>query len=177
MLEALNPLTAYAGLQEFMETGGWVLNYIMVATFLMWAIIIERYWYYWGAHNSMTKRVKKEWGDRNDHSSWYAHRIREQMVSEVKAGTLSSMTFLKALVALLPMFGLLGTVTGMIEVFDVMAFSGSSNARAMAAGVKRATIPTMAGMVAALSGMFFVNDLTIRSKRETERVADALSLD
>ena len=41
----------------------------------------------------------------------------------------------------------------MIEVFDVMAIAGSGNPRAMAAGVSRATIPTMAGMVAALSGL------------------------
>ena len=46
--------------------------------------------------------------------------------------------------------GLMGTVTGMIEVFDVMAISGSGNPRSMAAGVSKATVPTMAGMVAAL---------------------------
>lgn len=174
-MDALNPIiSTIGGLRDFMETGGWVLNWIMGVTFLMWAIIIERYWYYWGAHQSVVRRVENDWKGRTDHSSWYAHRIRDQLISEVRAGTESSMTFLKALVALLPMLGLLGTVTGMIEVFDVMAFTGSSNAKAMAAGVKRATIPTMAGMVAALSGMFFVNDLTLKAKRETERVGDEL---
>lgn len=80
------------------------------------------------------------------------------------------------MIALLPMLGLLGTVTGMIEVFDVMAVTGSSNARAMASGVKQATIPTMAGMVASLSGMFFVNSLEQRSRREVEGVADKLEI-
>ena len=43
----------------------------------------------------------------------------------------------------------------MIKVFDVMAVLGTSDARAMAAGVSMATIPTMAGLVVALSGLFF----------------------
>ena len=64
------------------------------------------------------------------------------------------------------MLGLLGTVTGMIEVFDVMAISGSGNARGMAGGVSQATLPTMAGMVAALSGMIFSIQLgSIRPRR------------
>ncbi|MCE7629768.1 MotA/TolQ/ExbB proton channel family protein, partial [Vibrio fluvialis] len=45
-------------------------------------------------------------------------------------------------------------VTGMISVFDVMATQGSSNPKLMASGISLATLPTMAGMVAALAGMF-----------------------
>lgn len=172
----INPLVAFANLSEFMETGGWVLNYIMGATFVMWIIIIERYMYYWGAHRSIIRRVEKEWKSRSDHTSWYAHRIRDALVSEVKLNVDAQMTFLRALVALLPMLGLMGTVTGMIEVFDVMAFTGSSNARAMADGVKQATIPTMAGMVAALSGMYFLNSLEQRAKREVHAAADHMEL-
>ena len=52
---------------------------------------------------------------------------------------------IKSLVALCPMLGLLGTVTGMIEVFDVMAIAGSGNVRGMAGGISKATLPTMAG--------------------------------
>jgi biopolymer transport protein ExbB len=74
------------------------------------------------------------------------------------------------------MFGLLGTVTGMIEVFDVMALTGSGNTRGMAAGVSKATLPTMAGMVAALSGMLFSIQLDRFSRDEAERVADHLEI-
>ena len=66
---------------------------------------------------------------------------------------------MKVLVALFPMLGLLGTVTGMISVFDVMAAQGNSEPRLMAAGISMATIPTMAGMVAALVGMFVYSRL------------------
>jgi biopolymer transport protein ExbB len=58
-----------------------------------------------------------------------------------------------------------------------MAISGTSNARSMAAGVSRATIPTMAGMVGALSGVFLVTLLTRLVKDELNRLEDGLSLD
>ena len=70
-----------------------------------------------------------------------------------------------------------GTVTGMIEVFDVMALSGTGNARSMASGVSKATIPTMAGMVGALSGVFLVTMLTRRVEREVELLEDDLTMD
>ena len=46
----------------------------------------------------------------------------------------------------------------------------------MAGGVSKATLPTMAGMVAALSGMLFSIQLERFAREESERVADALEL-
>jgi biopolymer transport protein ExbB len=83
---------------------------------------------------------------------------------------------IKSLIALCPLLGLLGTVTGMIEVFDVLAIAGSGNARAMAEGVSRATIPTMAGMVAALSGLYWAARLTRRVEKESRKFSDQLEL-
>nr|NIP17524.1 MotA/TolQ/ExbB proton channel family protein [Xanthomonadales bacterium]NIX12314.1 MotA/TolQ/ExbB proton channel family protein [Xanthomonadales bacterium] len=77
-------------------------------------------------------------------------------------------------VALCPLLGLLGTVTGMIEVFDVMAISGTGNPRSMASGVSKATIPTMAGMVAALSGIAMSTYLQRKAGRERELLSDHL---
>ena len=84
------------------------------------------------------------------------------------------MLTIKTLVALCPMIGLLGTVTGMVSVFDVMAISGTGNARAMASGVYRATLPTMAGMVVALSGIYFSVQLENLAKRERRELEDEL---
>ena len=75
------------------------------------------------------------------------------------------------------LLGLLGTVTGMISVFEVMAVSGTGNARSMAAGVSRATIPTMAGMVGALSGVFLVTVLTRTVKRRIQFLEDEMTMD
>ena len=84
---------------------------------------------------------------------------------------------IQTFVALCPLLGLLGTVTGMISVFEVMAVSGTGNARSMAAGVSRATIPTMAGMVGALSGVFLVTVLTRTAKRNIQSLEEEMSMD
>ena len=89
----------------------------------------------------------------------------------------SGLPFIKVFVALCPLFGLLGTVTGMIEVFDVLSIAGSGNARAMAGGVSKATIPTMAGMVAALSGLLLSVRLEQYAADEGERMADRLEIE
>jgi biopolymer transport protein ExbB len=61
-------------------------------------------------------------------------------------------------------------------VFDVMAIAGSGNTRGMASGVSKATLPTMAGMVAALSGMLFSIQLERFADDEAARVADSLEV-
>jgi biopolymer transport protein ExbB len=82
---------------------------------------------------------------------------------------------IQTLVALCPLLGLLGTVTGMVEVFDVMAIAGSGNPRAMASGVSRAILPTMAGMVAALSGFILSVQLQRRADRAMHALEDQLT--
>jgi len=81
------------------------------------------------------------------------------------------------MVTLCPLLGLLGTVTGMIEVFNILAVTGGGDAKSMAAGVSRATIPTMAGMVAAISGVFGTTLVTRIAERENHLVEDQLTMD
>ncbi len=69
----------------------------------------------------------------------------------------------------------MGTVTGMINVFDVMGMIGNSNARQMAAGISLATIPTMAGMVASLSGLYFENLLESQARKAKHVLAEKLT--
>ena len=57
------------------------------------------------------------------------------------------------MIKICPLLGLLGTVLGMLEVFDALAATGANNPRAMAAGVSKATVSTLAGMVVAIFGL------------------------
>lgn len=170
-------LEAYEAIVRFMERGGDVLFLVLIVTFLMWMLIIERLWYFRAVYRKEARRVLEAWEARRERKSWHAHKIRGAMVSEVTQNLNQSVMMIKTLVAVCPLIGLLGTVTGMIEVFDVMAVLGSGNARAMAAGVSKATIPTMAGMVAALSGVFMSTYIERKAKREGERLEDSLTMD
>ncbi len=169
-------IESIAAVREFIETGGNVLLVIAFVTAMMWTLIIERFWYFrMGGHSQEAKRIRQIWDERMDHTSWYAHNVRRLLVSEAEQKLTWGLSGIKTLVALCPMLGLLGTVTGMIEVFDVMA-AGSGNTRGMAGGVSKATLPTMAGMVAALSGMLFSIQLERYANDETARVADRLDM-
>ena len=160
---------------QFIETGGWVLLWgILPAAFFLWSFILERFAYYAIAHKPVLKEFREEWNARDDKTSWRAHAIRDELISRVKVRTDQNVGIIKTLVAIAPLLGLLGTVTGMIEVFDIMALSGSSNARLMAGGVFKATIPTMAGMTVALSGLYFPAHFDRKSKREVAKFADEL---
>ena len=159
---------------QFMERGGVVLWGIFVVSLVLWCLIIERYVYLGLTHPRHVKQLVANWQARADMRSWLARKIRESMLSEISLRLTRSLSMIKALVAVCPLLGLLGTVTGMIHVFDVMAIQGSDNARAMAAGVSMATTPTMAGMVVALSGLFFSSRLQQRVGLERQKAADLL---
>jgi len=165
---------AAGAIRDFMELGGNVLWAIMVVLFLMWTFILERLWYFYRVYPGRKRSVLTEWERRADTSSWYARRIREGLVSEVALELKQNIGLIKVLIAICPLLGLMGTVTGMIAVFDVMTFSGSGNARAMAGGVSMATVPTMAGMVAALSGVYFGTWLEHKAQTEAENLEDLL---
>ncbi len=167
-------LELFESLRDFTETGGIVLLFIGGLIFIMWLLILERVFYVHGGHKAFKKQVISTWMARTDRTSWNAEQIRQAMVSRVSLKLKYSLPVIQSLVALCPLLGLMGTVTGMIQVFDVMAVSGGGNARSMAAGVSQATIPTMAGMVGALSGVFASTWLTRTAKTERSHLEDAL---
>ncbi len=158
----------------FIEQGGNVLWGIFAVSLVLWSLIIERYVYLFVAYPIYLKQMIGNWRQRNDRNSWAAGKIREAWLSEVSLQLTRSLSLIKTLVALCPLLGLLGTVTGMIHVFDVIALQDSSNARAMAAGITMATMPTMAGMVVALSGFYFSSQLQHRAGLERQRAAELL---
>ena len=168
---------AFEAIRDFMGLGGPVLKAIAVTIFLMWVLIVERILYFRSTMKELSREIHDNWEGRNERRSWHAHQIRELMISRFSLAVNRGIAMIQTLVALCPLLGLLGTVTGMIAVFQVLAVSGSGNVRAMAAGVSQATVPTMAGMVGALSGVLLVTLLTRRAAREVEFLEDSLTMD
>ena len=165
-----------ADLREFFEAGGPVLWGILLVTMIMWTLIIERFWYFKNLMPSLTNDALNQWGTVSNKGDWYSMRIRDQIISEVSAETRKFILTIETMMQILPLLGLLGTVVGMIKVFDVMTFFGTGNARLMASGVSQATIPTMAGLVAAISGLYIANLLKRKAEDEINKIADQLTI-
>ena len=167
---------AWITIMAFVELGGNVLWLIAALTFFMWTMIIERAWYFQQEHKGVVRSATEIWEGRPERRSWTAHQVRDQLISEASDRIAGTLPLIQTCVTLCPLLGLLGTVTGMISVFDAMATQGG-NARSMAAGVSQATIPTMAGMVASLSGVLGSTIVKRKVDTEIELFEDHLTMD
>jgi len=164
-------------IQVLMESGGTVLWLILLASLLMWTLIVERYIFVYVQYPRMVRQLLDEWQQREDRRSWYAHQIRQGMITRCRVQLQHYLMPIRTLTVALPMLGLLGTVSGMIQTFDVMTVFGTGNVQGMAGGISVALITTMGGLMTALSGLYFSTQLTQRVGREVDNVADALRSD
>ena len=74
------------------------------------------------------------------------------------------------LASVAPLLGLLGTVSGMITTFLVIATSGTGDAKALASGISEALITTQTGLVVAVPGLFLANYLRRRTEKLHSRM-------
>ena len=169
-------MTAFYAITDFIALGGDVLWLLFGTCLLLWLLILERAWFMRITWPRRADRLVAQWHLRQDRSSWRARKIRDAIVSESSLALHAALPLIKVLVVLCPLLGLLGTVLGMIGVFEVIASSGNDDAQAMARGVYRATIPPMAGLVVALTGIYFTLRLRQLAERRCSQLQDALPL-
>jgi biopolymer transport protein ExbB len=141
--------------ENLLESGGDILWFILFVSICLWSLICERLIFFKFVYPNRRIQWQEQWQKSSYNNYKVAFHIRRCILSEAKISMEKSVSVIKMLIAICPMLGLLGTVLGMIQVFDVMAVTGNGNARAMATGISQATISTMAGMVIAISGLYF----------------------
>ena len=159
------------GLASLFEQGGTTLWAILIASILLWILIVERYWYHRYELPARRRQLLDDWRKQRGlvADSLLFRRI-EALVGDFRAESKRNLLALNALTAILPLIGLLGTVSGMIKVFEVITVFGSGNTRGMASGISEALVTTMAGLFTALSGIYFVSDLEGRADDAARRL-------
>ncbi|MGC9403703.1 MotA/TolQ/ExbB proton channel family protein [Vibrio genomosp. F10 str. 9ZC157] len=90
-------------------------------------------------------------------------RLLEAVVDE-QTHLEKGLSTLKLFAALAPMLGLLGTVTGMIETFQVITHFGNSDPKVMAGGISMALVTTVLGLVAAMPLLLAHNILSTQAE-------------
>jgi biopolymer transport protein ExbB len=171
----LEQLPLVRGIVSLSADGGPFVVIIFSAGVLMWALFIERYWYFARVLPKQIAQVQAEWLARTDRTSWCARQIRTAMISRLNTAMTTGFPVMQVLVPMSPLLGLIGTVTGMLEVFDSMALRGNADARSMASGVSAAMICTMSGLAVSITGLYPVHYFRSRATRETELLGDKLS--
>lgn len=149
-------------LDDLFTRGGPVLFLLFLLTFLIFIILVNKYSFLYFDRDLWLKEKFKNFVKENPPSSFSLKHVDNTFIAGLKRISNENIKLLDGLIGMCPMIGLLGTVYGMIEVFEVLSFLGTGNPRAMSSGVAKATIPTMASMVITLFGLYFRQDLSYR---------------
>ena len=140
----------------FVETGGVVLIPLILLAFLMALLITEKFLGVFLKKNQPNITNKKNiLIPHTVKTSYYRKRIEinKYMATKAKENYYKkNINLIKQLIVIAPLLGLLGTVTGMIEVFEVIKIHGSENTVLIGRGFSHATIPTMFGLTVAIFG-------------------------
>jgi len=160
--------------QQLMHRGGPVLWVILVVLASGWALVLERYLFLLWGYPRQCRALVAASAQGPRPQSWAGARYQEALISQAGQALRRGLPTLRTIVAICPLLGLLGTVFGMLEVFETMAVLGAGNPRAMANGVSQATLSTMAGMIAALSLVYFPFNLEQQARNAQTRLAGAL---
>ena len=142
--------SAYEAVSRFMDMGGNVLWLIAILLFVMWALIFERVWYFQAGWKKDVAKAIGTWEGRAERKSWEAHAVREKLISEARMQINQYLPVIKTLVALCPLLGLLGTVTGMINTFQAITLYGTGDPKLMAGGISQALVTTVLGLTVAI---------------------------
>jgi biopolymer transport protein ExbB len=170
----MSPLTALYTVNDFLDRGGVALYVIFAMAILLWVLIIERYLYVRFFSGKEQRRLLEEWRQYRSHTD--AERIRACLQVIFRDRLLTGFDIIKVLITISPLLGLYGTVYGMIEIFDVIAQSGTGDARAMANGISMATLSTMSGMAVAITGLIFRHRIEALVQRRTDLFNEKLEV-
>ncbi len=166
--------------QEFFERGGYVIWTIFILSSVMWLLLVERYWFVIVGAARQHAKLVEEWHSRKIAvlSPTAREWMRQGMLTDYAAQLRRYVPTILVMTSTLPLLGLFGTVTGMIKTFDALTLFGSGNPRGLAAGISEALLTTLAGLVTALSGMYFSSSLEGRIVAAQHRLeADLTSKD
>ncbi len=159
----------FDNLYSFFDKGGVILYVVFIIAIFLWTLLLDRYIYLYVGYKKHKNTIMENLSNSTFEKK-FQPAIKEYLVEDSRQKLKTGLDFIKTLIIICPLVGLLGTVTGMIEVFDVMAIQGTSDVKSMANGVSMATIPTMAGMIIALSGILFEKKLELSIKYQTEKL-------
>ena len=160
----------FVSLLDFFDRGGPVIFILFVVAIIMITLLVERLIFFTNDLKKLSDERVSEVKEFSLDNKWIRNKIKLKNISILNSQSSKNLLMIQGLIALCPLLGLLGTVTGMIEVFDIMAITGTGNARAMASGIARATLPTMTGLFISIVGLFLLTAIKSSIEKATLEV-------
>lgn len=195
---------------ELIQAGGWLMLPIILSSVVAAAIVLERLWtlrsarvappnlvgqtWRWVKEGQMdanrlkTLRADSPLGEILSAGLANAHHGREVMkecIQEAASKVIHEferyLSTLGTIAAVSPLLGLLGTVIGMIDVFNAVMLQGTGNTAVLAGGISKALITTAAGLTVAIPALFFhrflvrrVDELVVAMEQEATKLVEVI---
>jgi biopolymer transport protein ExbB len=171
---------------EYLQRGGWVMIPLLVCSLAMWSLILGRVRAFhdlsakdlavseglnaiagglWTVRDGLRSRLLQQFLAERSGNAQLDRSILHQLMYTKRRELWNHLAMIAVLAAVVPLLGLLGTVLGMIETFQVIAVFGTGNAKAMAGGISVALITTQTGLIIAIPGMLASALLQRRARR------------
>ena len=169
---------------------------LIVASFWMWGLVFERLICYWRmdradltAHQALLlmrdgrpvtpdagicRRMVSGFIQSRTGSHTLDQRLLDQHALEQRPRIRRFLPAITVLAATAPLLGLLGTVTGMITTFDVIAIFGTGNAKALSGGISKALVTTQSGLLVGIPGLFMSRLLMRRANAIERRLTETV---
>ena len=181
-------------IEQYIRSGGAVMVPILTVSFFMWLLIINRVLFLRRLYVKNIPRLKagemvrhnqlpdKKYQGANSllvrqfltarsHDKKLDDYILDETVVHLTSSLDTYLSLIRVLAGVAPLLGLLGTVTGMMETFDVITIFGTGNAKAMAGGISVALITTQTGLMVSIPGLYMSGFLTRRAHNLKYRIA------
>ncbi len=168
---------------DYFRQGGWIMLPLVVTSVILWTMIVDRLREFSVlgrgdldrqeaialVSGQSTVPVRNDLGLRarlvreflRERSGVVTldRKILGQVSLQLQQTLDARLAAIAVLAAVAPLLGLLGTVLGMIETFEVISVFGTGNSRAMASGISIALITTQTGLLVAIPGRLMSNRL------------------
>lgn len=188
-------ISQYQMLMEYLRTGGVIMIPLLIISIWMWVLIVDRALFFrrlyrknmgaraaWehirenrmpdpGQYKGAVSVLVARFLSRKSDDPRLDRFILDETVLQINHSLGDYLDFIGVLAAVAPLLGLLGTVTGMIDTFDVMSVYGTGNAKGMAGGISEALITTQTGLLVAIPGLYMKTFLEKRAKNLRQRIS------
>ncbi|GBL58169.1 biopolymer transport protein ExbB [Pseudomonas citronellolis] len=198
---------------ELVKAGGWMMLPIILSSIAATAIVAERLWTLRRSRIAPPQLLGQVWKQIKDKklnsqalkelkassplgevlaaglvNSKHGREIMKECIEEAAGRVIHEMErYLNALgtiAAMAPLLGLLGTVFGMIQIFNAFMGDGMANAPQLAGGISKALVTTASGLIVAIPAVFFhryllrrVDELVVAMEQEAIKLVEMVQGD
>ena len=185
----------YLNLEAYLRTGGAAMIPLAGVSLVMWLLIIDRLLFYrrlyrrnmnaptaWAhirenrmpdpkSYRGAVSLLVARFLARRSNERRLDRFILDETVLTLNRSLTDHLAVIGVLAAIAPLLGLLGTVMGMIDTFDILAVFGTGNAKGMAGGISEALVTTQTGLMVAIPGLYMKGFLDRRARNLKQRIS------